>query len=190
MVLDTTKDDRFVDQSPRDWPACDPVLCGRTAGREFGFIIGTLCVVDSVPRERFDDDEQLALQDLARLAMQQMEIRRLRRLGDEALRARAESERQFELLVGGIKDYALYRLTPDGIVASWNSGAQAIKGYAAAEIIGQHYSRFHTDEDQASGAAGSRAPNRRGRWPVRSRRVARPTGWQPVLGQRRDRRDP
>ncbi len=69
------------------------------------------------------------------------------------MRARADSERQFELLVGGVKDYALYRLTPDGIVASWNSGAQAIKGYAAAEIIGQHYSRFHTDEDQASGAA-------------------------------------
>ena len=49
--------------------------------------------------------------------MQQMEIRRLRRVGDEALRARAEGERQFELLVGGIKDHALYRLTPDGIVA-------------------------------------------------------------------------
>ena len=152
VVLDTTKDGRFVANPLVTGPPAIRFYAGVPLVANSGFIIGTLCVIDAVPRDRFDHDEQRALQDLARLAMQQMEIRRLRRLGDEALRARAESERQFELLVGGIKDYALYRLTPDGIVASWNSGAQAIKGYAAAEIIGQHYSRFHTDEDQASGA--------------------------------------
>ena len=61
------------------------------------------------------------------------------------------AERRFELLVSSISDYAIYMLTPEGIVASWNAGAARFKGYAAEEIIGQHFSRFYTPEDQASG---------------------------------------
>ena len=41
-------------------------------------------------------------------------------------------------------------LDPNGIVASWNAGAERIKGYAADEIIGRHFSQFYTDEDRAS----------------------------------------
>ena len=154
VVLDTIKDARFAANPLVTGPPAIRFYAGVPLVANSGFMIGTLCVVDSVPRARVDDDEQRTLQDLARLAMQQMEIRRLRRIGDEALRARAESERQFEILVGGVKDYALYRLTPDGIVASWNSGAETIKGYTAAEIIGRHYSRFYTEEDRASAAPG------------------------------------
>ncbi len=60
-------------------------------------------------------------------------------------------ERRLELLVNSIHDYAIFMLDPQGIVSSWNSGAQRLKGYAAPEIIGQHYSCFFTDEDRAAG---------------------------------------
>jgi diguanylate cyclase (GGDEF)-like protein/PAS domain S-box-containing protein len=61
-----------------------------------------------------------------------------------------ESERQFHLLVNGVTDYALYMLDQDGIVTSWNTGAQRIKGYTAEEIIGQHFSKFFTDADRSA----------------------------------------
>ena len=62
-----------------------------------------------------------------------------------------ESERQFRLLVNGVTDYALFMLDPNGIVTSWNAGAERIKGYTAAEIIGQHFSRFYTASERAAG---------------------------------------
>jgi PAS domain S-box-containing protein len=63
-----------------------------------------------------------------------------------------DSERQFRLLVSNVTDYALYMLDPNGIITSWNAGAQRIKGYSADEIIGQHFSRFYTERDRAAGA--------------------------------------
>lgn len=61
------------------------------------------------------------------------------------------SEEQFRLLVQGVTDYAIYMLDLEGNVSSWNLGAQRIKGYAPEEIIGQHFSRFYTEEDRAEG---------------------------------------
>ena len=61
------------------------------------------------------------------------------------------SEEQFRLLVQGVSDYAIYLLDSEGNITSWNLGAQRIKGYFANEIIGQHFSRFYTDEDRAAG---------------------------------------
>jgi PAS domain S-box-containing protein len=63
----------------------------------------------------------------------------------------ADQGQRFQLLVDAVADYAIYMVDPDGIVASWNSGAEKIKGYRASEIIGRHFSRFFTAEDQASG---------------------------------------
>jgi len=57
----------------------------------------------------------------------------------------------YRLLVQGVVDYAIYMLTPDGVVSSWNAGAQRAKGYTDAEIVGQHYSRFYRDEDLQAG---------------------------------------
>jgi PAS domain S-box-containing protein len=56
-----------------------------------------------------------------------------------------------ELLLQGVMDYAIYMLDPQGRVVSWNPGAELIKGYTQAEIVGHHFSRFYTEEDRAAG---------------------------------------
>lgn len=75
-----------------------------------------------------------------------------------------ESEELFRVLVDGVKDYAIFVLDPTGHVVSWNTGAQNIKGYAASEIVGKHFSQFYTPEDLAR------------RWPERELETARATG--------------
>jgi len=60
-------------------------------------------------------------------------------------------DRRFELLVNAVKDYAIYLLDREGYIASWNAGAERFKGYKADEIIGQHFSKFYTEEDRADG---------------------------------------
>ncbi|HXJ95436.1 MAG TPA: ATP-binding protein [Terriglobia bacterium] len=69
-------------------------------------------------------------------------------------RAAVELRRAEELLrsmVGSVRDYAIFMLDPTGRVQTWNAGAEAIKGYATDEIVGQHFSRFYTPEDVAEG---------------------------------------
>ena len=67
----------------------------------------------------------------------------------EALRA---SQEQLRVLVQGVTDYAIYMLDPRGNVVNWNAGAERIKGYRPSEIIGQHFSRFYTADDQQAQA--------------------------------------
>ncbi|SMF08212.1 PAS domain S-box-containing protein [Xaviernesmea oryzae] len=57
-------------------------------------------------------------------------------------------EERYRLLIDAITDYAIYMLDTDGRVASWNLGARRFKGYEAWEILGEHFSRFYTDEDR------------------------------------------
>ena len=71
-----------------------------------------------------------------------------RRNAEESLH---RSEEQFRLLVQGVTDYAIYMLDPNGIVTSWNVGAQRIKGYLPEEVIGSHFSRFYRPEDRERG---------------------------------------
>jgi len=66
----------------------------------------------------------------------------------------------FEKLVAGIKDYAIFVLDPDGMVLTWNAGAQLIKGYSAEEIVGKHFSVFYQPEAIAQ------------KWPERELRAA------------------
>jgi len=61
------------------------------------------------------------------------------------------SEQQFRRLVQGVTDYSIFMLDLDGRVVSWNAGAQRIKGYRPEEIIGEHFSRFYTEEDRQNG---------------------------------------
>jgi PAS domain S-box-containing protein len=62
-----------------------------------------------------------------------------------------DSEQRFRMLIQGVRDYAIYMLDPDGRVTNWNSGAQLIKGYTEREIVGEHFSRFYTEDDRAAG---------------------------------------
>jgi two-component system, NtrC family, sensor kinase len=73
-----------------------------------------------------------------------------------AERKRAEdtqrlSEMRFRLLVEGVKDYAILMLSPDGVVVSWNVGAERIQGYTAEEILGRSFTIFYPAEDIAAG---------------------------------------
>ncbi len=84
-----------------------------------------------------------------------------RKQAEEALR---QSEERFRLLVEGAKDYAIFLLDPQGNVASWNAGAERIKGYKAEEIVGQHFSKFYPQEALDRG------------WPEYELKVARAEG--------------
>ncbi len=71
-----------------------------------------------------------------------------RKRADEILK---QSQERFRLLVDGVKDYAIFSLTPDGHIASWNQGAERIKGYRADEIMGRHFSCFYPEGDVLAG---------------------------------------
>ena len=61
------------------------------------------------------------------------------------------SEENFRRLVTAVSEYAIFMLDPDGIVISWNAGAQRIKGYAAGQILGEHFGVFYPQEDREAG---------------------------------------
>ena len=84
-----------------------------------------------------------------------------RKQAEESLR---RSEERFRLLVEGAKDYAIFLLDPQGNIASWNPGAERIKGYKADEIIGQHFTRFYPQEAIDRG------------WPAHELKIARAEG--------------
>ncbi len=95
--------------------------------------------------------------------------------GRPSSHALLDSEERFRLLVDAVVDYAIYMLDLDGNVASWNSGAQRIKGYGAEEIIGQHFSKFYTPEDLEIGlpARGLKTAAEEGRFEAEGWRVRR-----------------
>ncbi|HEY5801309.1 MAG TPA: PAS domain S-box protein, partial [Burkholderiaceae bacterium] len=71
-----------------------------------------------------------------------------RKQAQEALHA---SEERFRLLVQGVTDYAIYMLSPEGMITNWNAGARRIKGYEDSEVLNTHFSRFYTDSEREAG---------------------------------------
>lgn len=84
-----------------------------------------------------------------------------RKRHEEELR---QSDERFRLLIEGVRDYAIFMLDPKGRVATWNPGAQHISGYAADEIVGQHFSRFYPADAVAR------------KWPDQELEIARAEG--------------
>lgn len=60
-------------------------------------------------------------------------------------------EHELALLVGNVRDYAIFLLDADGTVVTWNAGAERLKGYTAAEIVGRHFSAFYLEDDRSTG---------------------------------------
>ena len=116
------------------------ILCAVIGERER--VMAQLETLNEKLSQRVDDRTQ-ELETLNRALREEIAERGER---EEVLR---QSEERFRLLVDGVKDYALFRLDPAGNVASWNTGAQNIYGYASAEIVGTHFSRLFTAEDIA-----------------------------------------
>jgi PAS domain S-box-containing protein len=71
-----------------------------------------------------------------------------RRATEETLR---QSEERFRMLIEGVRDYAIFTLDPNGLVTTWNAGAQTLKGYSADEVIGSHFSRFYPADELKRG---------------------------------------
>ena len=67
------------------------------------------------------------------------------------LNAQTDPHHQLKLLIESVSDHALYLIDTHGIVCSWNPGAERIKGYSAAEVIGTHFSRFHLPGERDAG---------------------------------------
>jgi len=107
--------------------------------RKDGGRFWAMVVIDAIR-----DEDSGALIGFAKITR---DISEQRRAQQEAL----ESERRFRLLVQNVTDYAIFMLDTEGRVANWNAGAERIKGYAAPEIVGQHFSRFYTPEDVERG---------------------------------------
>ncbi len=116
-------------------------------------VIGVLHVGMLEPR-RFSEDEGRMLRLAAHRIALAIEHARLYQ-AERAARAEAErAERRFRLMVDGVADYALYLLDPEGRVVNWNAGAERLKGYRAAEIVGQDFAVFYTPEDVRAGIPG------------------------------------
>jgi PAS domain S-box-containing protein len=100
---------------------------------------------DVVPNENklTSSSEEASLRSLAQLQLKAQML--------EKELAWRRSEQRFQLLVEAVRDYAIFMLDPEGHVASWNRGAERIKGYKASEIIGSHFSRFYPEEDLRAG---------------------------------------
>lgn len=81
--------------------------------------------------------------EIGRLAQRMARASALLRGREQALR---ESEERFRLVIEEVQDYGIFALDPQGVVTSWNLGAQRIKGWEAEEILGHHFSRFYPEE--------------------------------------------
>jgi PAS domain S-box-containing protein len=81
--------------------------------------------------------------EVGRLAQRMARASALLRAREQDLR---DSEERFRLVVERVRDYGIFVLDPSGVVASWNLGAERIKGWSAGEILGQHFSNFYPPE--------------------------------------------
>ncbi len=143
VVEDASKDERFAE---------NPLVTGDNHLRFYagaplettdGLPLGTLCVLDTKPRE-LNDDQKFALAALARQVMSRMELRR-------ALSSQRANEARHRQILESALDYAIISMDLKGVVTSWNEGAHRILGWSEAEMCGRRCDDFFTPEDRAAG---------------------------------------
>jgi len=96
----------------------------------------------------------IALADACALALERAALYEAERVARERAEETArlvEDFAPFRILVDQVHEYAIFMLDPQGIVRTWNRGAERIKGYRAEEIVGSHFSRFYTEADVRAG---------------------------------------
>lgn len=108
-----------------------------------GLPLGTLCVLDTRPG-KLTEDQQFALQALARQVVVQLELRK-------ALARQTSLDERHRLILASAIDYAIISMDLDGVVATWNQGAENILGWTEEQMRGQTCEAFFTPEDRAAG---------------------------------------
>ncbi|PWN58031.1 histidine kinase, partial [Chryseobacterium phosphatilyticum] len=139
-VPDTARDPRF---EGNPLVSGDPGLrfyAGALLRTDEGQPIGTVCVLDTRPRE-LTERQRRGLMRLARQAMTQMELRR-------SLREQAEQRLLHERILDSATDYAIVAMDPQGRVTRWNTGAERILGWTESEMLGRTVDAFFTPEDR------------------------------------------
>jgi PAS domain S-box-containing protein len=158
VVEDTALEPRFADNALVLGSPFIRFYAGYPLRVLSGEAIGTLCVIDSKPRQ-LTPLQCRAIRVLARQVMAQIQLRKARLDEEAAARETTAAARQvlartnekFRLMVEGAHDHALLTVDPAGIVTSWNRGAQRLLGYREKDILGRSFSCFFTPEDLASG---------------------------------------
>jgi diguanylate cyclase (GGDEF)-like protein/PAS domain S-box-containing protein len=100
-------------------------------------------------------------------------------ISGRAARSSKAIEQNFQLLVRGVTDYAIYMLDPSGVVTNWNAGAERAKGYKAEEIVGQNFARFYSSDAQKRGVPEQALQTARetGRFESEGRRYRKDESW-------------
>jgi len=135
----------------RYWsPVNSPVL---GQNNEVSAIIHRVEDVTDFVRLRQQEVHQEELTEELRSRAEKIEAEDLLRAREfqERTEAVRQIEQRFRSLVDAVKDYAIFMLDPHGRVSTWNPGAERIKGYKPEEIVGEHFSRFYTQDDVDSG---------------------------------------
>ena len=122
-------------------------MVGNDATIREGFLAGVMTADAVTETSGFRRFRQRAARAVSDFALRMQPGRAL----DQRTSELAASERRFRLLVEAVVEYAIFMIRLDGTVASWNSGAERIKGYRAEEIVGRHYRTFYPPEYAAAG---------------------------------------
>jgi len=157
VVEDTAQEPRFAGNALVQGAPFIRFYAGYPLRVLSGEPIGTLCVIDTKPRQ-LTPLQSRAIEVLARQVMAQIQLRKARLDEEAAARQKSAADAQvlartsekFRLMVEGVHDHALLTIDPAGIVTSWNRGAQRLLGYREDEILGRGFSCFFTPEDLAS----------------------------------------
>ena len=146
--------DLTVDPRTRDNPlvTSDPHIrfyAGARIETSEGLGLGMLCVIDGKPRPRgLSEWQATSLAALARQVSMQMELRRVAATHDKALQSMRDGDARHRQILDSAIDYAIITIDLEGLVTSWNTGAEKILGWTEAEMCGRPAGVFFTAEDE------------------------------------------